>query len=188
MVLNLTARAHGAAGDFESAMEWLDKSLAVDETGYAAHMIYAEFAVYAGQPDVALSHAERAVELAPRQGMAHFRRGWVLVFAHQQVDEGLEAFRTAEDQGCQDPNLYLAMAQAYGQKEMFPAALKYSKLAVEKMPSHAGAQITLSRTALSAGDVATGHTAFLAAQALAPADPAVLELQNIFASMQDQPQ
>ena len=40
--------------------------------------------------DVALTHAERAVELAPGQGMAHYRRGWVLFHAGQ-LDEALEA-------------------------------------------------------------------------------------------------
>ncbi|MFT5050494.1 MAG: tetratricopeptide (TPR) repeat protein [Chlamydiales bacterium] len=179
MVLNLTARAHAAKGDPVTALAWLEKSLEFDNAAYRTHMLFAELAFMAQEPERALKHADRAVELSPGQGLAHFRRGWVLFYTGD-LDEALEALCTAEDKGCQDNGLYFLLAQAYGQKEMFEPAVRYAKLAVEKMPQFFEGQLTLARACLSAGDVQTAHTAFLAAEALAPADPGVLELKNIF--------
>jgi len=179
MVINLTARAHAAKGDSEAAIAWLEKSLEIDNTAYRTHMLFAELALMAQEPERALVHADRAVELSPGQGLAHFRRGWVLFYTGK-IDESLEALCTAEDKGCQDPNLFYLLAQAYGQKEMFDSSVRYAKLAVEKMPYFFRAQLTLARACLSAGDTQSAYAALLAAEALAPADPGVLELKNIF--------
>lgn len=185
MVLNLYAKAHARKTEFPTALEWLDKSLAIDETNFVTHMLYAEYALHSNQLDLSLTHAERAVELAPGQGMAHYRLGWILLFGKEQLDEALEACRTAEDLGCQDPELYMTLAQAYGQKQMFRESMKYSRLAAERVPNHLGAHVTLARAALASNDILTFHTAFLAAKAVAPADPAVLELQNIANSLEE---
>jgi len=90
---------------FEAALQY-------DTTDARAHY-YLGNLLYDKQPDRAISHWERAVQLEPELAIAHRNLGWGYQQHHGDPERAIRAYETAIQHQKQDPRYYLELDKLY---------------------------------------------------------------------------
>jgi tetratricopeptide (TPR) repeat protein len=151
------------------ATELLEEAFALDPDHARGHLVAADLALDAEDGAAALTHLDRLVELAPRVGAVHNRRGLareLLGRLENAEDDYLAAVRldpTAHD-------AWINLGRLRRRDGRHDEALQAFEQAVRRAASDADAHLGrgLSRAAL--GDVEGGRADFLRAAELAPND------------------
>ena len=158
------ARERFALQDYYGAIHLLEE---IVESGRSFadcyHLLGLCFALL-GQPQRALEHFGRALELNPRYIEAHIHRG-VLLNDLGRTEEATEAFRQAAAHNLPQPtgfpahvaanlaNQHALLAAAYAESGAMTQAIEEYRRAVELGPNFADLRYKLARALLEAGEV-----------------------------------
>lgn len=132
----------------------------------------------------ALQKMREAVALAPRVGRAHFYLGVVLQRSAgsdpQALGGALAEMSLALSLGCQDPMLFQSLAQLSAQTGRTREMLAFAKVHAERNPDDSPAHVFLAQASLKLDLRDEALAAIAHAQAIAPGDPKVLQLVEMF--------
>ena len=177
MVLGLMARTQMNLGAPHKALEYLNHSRRVGDPTYQLELDTCS-AFYALQ-DIAraLSHAAKAVELAPAIGRTHFVLG-VCKLSSQDTNGAYESLTTAHKCGFMVPELYLQLAQVCGMTQRAQEMKKYAEMAVGLTSDHVQAHLLLVQAHLMLGQVPEARAVLERAKVFAPQDPGVAQAEQ----------
>jgi tetratricopeptide (TPR) repeat protein len=184
-VLGLMARTQLGLGQPHKALEYLQRSRRIGEVGYQLELDTCS-AFYALQ-DIAraTTHAQAAVDLAPRIGRTHFVLG-ACRLASQDVEGAYQSLTMAHRNGFKVAELYLQLAQVCGMTNRAEEMAKYSDIAIEMAPDNSHAYILGVQAHLMLGQVSQARAELERAKAIAPQDEEVQRAEQAVRQMEGQ--
>ncbi len=176
LVSNLGS-AYQALGRFADAQRMFLRATRVDPGSFAGFLNLSICLLAQGEAAQALPPVQRALELAPELGAAHFAHGRVLAALARHV-EALAAFELASRFDPDDGLVDVALAETLVRLERPDEALERYTRAVEKLPDHFPAHVLRGLVALSLGRTDVARAAAEAARKLDPDHPGLRELDR----------
>ena len=158
------ARERFALQDYYGAIHLLQEIVESGRTFADCHHLLGLCFALLGQPQRALEHFGRALELNPRYIEAHIHRG-ILLNDLGRTEEATEAFRQAAAHNLPQPtgfpahvaaslaNHHALLAAAYAESGALTQAIEQYRRAVELGPNFADLRYKLARALLEAGEV-----------------------------------
>jgi tetratricopeptide (TPR) repeat protein len=159
------ARERFALQDYYGAIHLLQEIVESGRSFADCHHLLGLCYAMLGQPQRALEHFGRALELNPRYIEAHIHRG-ILLNDLGRTDEAAEAFKQAATHNDFQPasgfpahvasnlaNHHALLAAAYAESGALPQAIEQYRRAVELGPNFADLRYKLARALLESGDV-----------------------------------
>ena len=166
--LSNQARERVALQDYDGAVHLLQELVDAGRSFADCHHLLGLCYAMLGQPQRALDHFGRALELNPRYIEAHIHRG-ILLNDLGRTEDAAEAFRRAADQNQRHAsgfpahvaanlaNHHALLGAAYAEAGALPLAVEQYRRAVALGPAFADIRYRLARVLLEMGDVLTAR-------------------------------
>lgn len=164
-LLNNLAVAYGLTDRQEEAFDVLLAALARYADYYLFHFNIATIYEQRGDPDQALQHVNRTLELQPSFRDAHQRK-IALLMDQNRYDDALKAINVADYQGEQGPETLFYAGVVEGTREQWPEAIKRFQQVVRLDPEFTKGHLYLGRSFSEAGRFEEARVALARADAL----------------------
>jgi tetratricopeptide (TPR) repeat protein len=145
-----TAEENTRNGDFEGALKFLQKALAVNPKNAKAHAYLGGILLNQGELEDAKKHLNRAIELNPKESVALFNLGNILA-SENRNDEALKSWKKAVLSAPDFVEAYNNMAIVQVSLGREEEAEKIMKRGIAKNPKSAEARTNLGRLLFSLG-------------------------------------
>ncbi len=154
---------------FQRALDLLLRAEAADDSRAEIYINIVECLLALQRPEEAIPYGEKAAELAPDLGQAHFAAGRALYTA-QRFGEAREALRATARLDTQNPEVFLLLGIACARLQQYLEAKQNLVKASQRMPGHMLAHLNLATICIKLGNYEEATAALAVAQRLAPND------------------
>lgn len=137
---------------------------------YKTHLQLASALQLSDDPEGALNHIDRAIELKPASTLAHARRGTILKRAERPA-EAVESFRQALTYTPGDPRLLTELGDCHGALEEWPQAASAYAEALRRETGNAELYMRLGIASFAMENYEEAASAFEQAMRLSPKHP-----------------
>jgi tetratricopeptide (TPR) repeat protein len=169
--------------DIERLFELSDKILALDDSSAQAHIVLSRFYAFTGQPDRAITEAEKAIDLDPNDADGYSFGGFAL-YQTKRFNEAISWFKKAIRRNPSPPIWYLGtLCLAYNGNGQHHEAIATGKKLVNNYPDHYVAYWYLGASYLGMGSYEEAIDAFKKGIDAAPTNPINLEFCAVAQSM-----
>ncbi|GAB4330765.1 MAG: hypothetical protein Kow0037_06810 [Calditrichia bacterium] len=112
-------------------------------------------ALEAGRPEEAKFWVNKAIQQRPQLAMFHYVLGQIYL-SESKKDSAISAFETALNFKSHYPEVWVALAPLYVEKEQYEAAIPILNSLVERFPDSTGYRLTLAEMYIQIGKAALG--------------------------------
>lgn len=168
------AQHESRQGRYQQSFRLLEGVLREDPGIYMAHSIQSLNLLQMGQPQEALTHLRRCVELRPEDQAAHLYRG-MAAFQLGKLDEAVQAFEIVLQMDPSNKPALNNLAAAYGRQQRYDKAAEILQAILEDDPRDVAAALNLGTAYMLQGKDDLAQQSFQQALKINPRIP---ELYN----------
>lgn len=158
-------------GRIEDALEVLELAVREHPDSFRSHLDLASALEMSGDPDRALVHIRRAIELNPEFALAYARRG-VILQRLKRYEEAIESYREALRFHPEDSKLLRAVGDCYGLLKQWERAAAAYAAAIRVGSDDVDLYMRMASVSMVLGRIDVAEASLLHAQELGPEDPA----------------
>lgn len=167
--LNLLGTIRAQQGKLEEAESLFRRAVQSDKQFVGAHMNLAYLYLLKRQPEKTVLELKEVLRIDPKNADAGSKLA-LLLFSHNQADEGVRLVEKMKEQQSVTAPLLVALGDAYAVKSNFDKAEENYLLAVARQSDNADALLGLARSAHAKGDAPTALERLTRARELTPAN------------------
>lgn len=166
-MLNNLSVAYRRAGRVEESLEVLESGVEIHPEYFPFHMNLATAYEQAGDLDRALEHLDRVIELNPSLGMAHERKGLILI-GQERLEEALTAYEAALSYESGNPMNFLYAGTIAMELDQCDRAIRWLETATRMQPELVPGFIALGECRAKVGDFVGAELALDRVAEIAP--------------------